>query len=243
MRTESCRDEHEAHREELFGALVYLRQPHPAPTEAASTAWRAVMRHVERTLPRGDCEDDRQAALLAILESVGSLRATTPASAAGWVRRICRNERIDGHRRRHLGRDAPYDEGRAHAPSAEPMPPVELVERVLDAFVARIDGYLVTTSLRPSWRARRRLQAVVALRRLALEEPLAEVACRLGLNVSLTLLTKWVERGRSVILATIEHDRARDPDVADFFVPLAELARARRSDAGRPRPERRRASP
>jgi DNA-directed RNA polymerase specialized sigma24 family protein len=174
------------------------------------------------------------------MESMGTLRATSPASAAAWLRTVCRNQRVDAHRARHLGRDAPFEEGSANASTGEPAPSVELAERVLDAFVARIDAYLATASFRPDWRARRRVQGVVALRRLALEETLPEIAQRLGLDVSSDLLTKWVERGRAVILATIAHDRVHEPDVADFFAPLQELALERRADAGRPRPGRRR---
>jgi DNA-directed RNA polymerase specialized sigma24 family protein len=238
MRTESCRDEHTARREELFGALVQLRESPSSPNGGASHAWDVVVRHVHRMLPT-DCEDERQAALLAVLESVGALRATSPASAAGWVRTICRNHRVDAHRARHVGRDKSYDDGRAHS-TGEPDLPAELAERVLDAFALRVDAHLERSLLRPATRARRRTQAMVALRRLALEETLPEIAEHLSLDVSLDLLTKWVERGRAVVLATIAHDREREPDVADFFAPLAELALERRADAGRPRPERRR---
>lgn len=239
MRNESCRDERTARREELFGALVLLRETPLGSGDARTHAWKVVQRHVYRVLP-AECEDERQAALLAVLESVDTLRATSPGSAAGWVRSVCRNQRIDAHRARHVGRDCSYEDTRVASNADEPVP-VEYAERVLDAFMARVDLHLDRIDLVPAARARRRTQAVVALRRLALEEPLPEIAKHLRLDVSLDLLTKWVERGRVVILATVADDRQRDPDVAELFAPLAELARERRADAGRPRPERRRA--
>lgn len=61
----------------------------------------------------------------------------------------------------------------------------------------------------------------------------------LELTVSLTLLAKWIERGRAVIVATIEAEREHDPDAADFFAPFATPALERRADAGQPRPDRR----
>lgn len=239
MQLESCRDERTARREELFGALASLRDAPAAPDR--SGAWKIVQRHVHRALPP-ECEDERQSALLAVLESAATLRATSAVGAAAWVRAVCRNQRIDAHRARHVGRDTPFDDGHAHASTASADPPAELSDRVIDAFIARVDQYLAYSALRPSTRARRRTQAIVAVRRLALEDSLPEIAEGLALTISVELLTKWVERGRAVILATIEYDRGRDPDVADLFAPFADLALARRVDAGRPRPDRRRPS-
>jgi DNA-directed RNA polymerase specialized sigma24 family protein len=238
MRTEPCRDERTARREELFDALAMLRDG--AEGRARDRAWTTVYRYVRRVLPDDRAADARQDALVAILESVDELRAASPGSAAGWVHSICRSRKIDAHRAACRRRAAPFDDTRTPAGNAEPATPaVELAPHVVAAFLERVASHIVRTEGCPDVRARRRLQAAATLYRTALDESLSEIAMRLDTHVSLELLTKWVERGRTVVIETIEAERARDPDLADLFAPFAELAARRRVDAGILRPARR----
>lgn len=227
----------------VFAALVALGADDPLPIEERKTAWLAITTFVRRVLPADADADARQAALLAILESVKSLRATTPARAAAWVRVVCRNELIDllrcGRGSRLTSLDDPADP--IELDGATPLSR-DAAHRVVDAFVERIELHLRTRYADPVVRERRLVQALATLRRTALEESLPEIARHLDLTISLELLTKWIERGRKVIVDTVEADRVLDPDAADLFAPFADLARGRRADAGRRRPARRRAS-
>lgn len=204
-------------------------------------AWRTIAAYVRRVLPTRRDEDERQDALLAILESVHALHCTNGPSAAAWIRAICRNRLIDRHRRRGGRTFVALDAPPVQLAEASGLP-AELALTVVAAFAERIDEHLARVESRPSVRERRRAQAIAALRRTALDQSLPEIAMSLELSVSLTLLAKWVERGRAVIVATIEAERERDPDAADFFAPFAELALERRADAGKPRPGRRSSS-
>ena len=220
---------------DLHDALATARAERERTSPRTTAAWRIIEAHVRRVLPRAEQADVRQDVLIAILCALGSLRATNPASSGAWVRTICRRVEIDAHRRsRHCVR-IPYDERFGVGAPLEPgAPSVEHAEAVLDAFTERVDAHLAQEH-RSS--GARRIQAIAALRRLALEESLPDITAALGLTVSPVLLTKWVERGRSVIVETV--DAEVDRDLADFFEPLARLARERRADAGIPRPSRR----
>jgi DNA-directed RNA polymerase specialized sigma24 family protein len=221
--------------DDLFLALDAARTERDRTSSRAAEAWRTIDAHVRRVLPREEQADARQDALVAIHGALQSLRATSPASVGSWVRTICRNLEIDGHRRARCSTAVPFEErfgGRAAATT--PAIAVEQAQVVIDAFVERVDQHLGT---RLRSRSTRRVQAVVALRRLALDESLPEIAARLDLSISPVLLTKWIERGRRVIIETVEGEA--DRDLADFYEPLARLARERRADAGIPRPSRR----
>lgn len=237
MQTESCRDERTARRAELYDALATLRDG--AEGHARDRAWTTVYRYIRRVLPDDRAADARQDALVAILESIDGLRAATPSSAVGWVHSICRSRRIDTHRATCRHRACPFEDGSTHAATAEPLSPaVEVAPLVVAAFLERVESHIARTEQSPEARARRRAQAAATLYRTALNESLSEIAMRLDAHVSPELLTKWVERGRSVVIETIEAEGARDPDVADLFEPFAELAARRRIDAGVPRPGR-----
>lgn len=219
----------------LFVALEVARDEGDRRSPRATGAWRTIEAHVRRVLPREEQADARQDALVAIHGALQSLRATSPASVGSWVRTICRNLEIDGHRRARCSGAVPFEEhfGARAAVAALAIPP-EQAQVVLDAFIERVDHHLAAA---PRSRTTRRVQAVVALRRLALDESLPEIAARLDLAISPMLLTKWVERGRKVIIETVEGEA--DRDLADFYEPLARLARERRADASIPRPSRR----
>lgn len=221
--------------DELHEALTQLRS-YDSQGPQSARAWAVVEREARRLLPKDP--DARQDALVAIYESVHTVRAPSPPSAAAWLRAVCRNRLVDGLRRRRGGRS--LDSGDPAALGEEPLPVREAASAVIAAFLARVEVFLASKHPVGNCRSRRRLHAIVALRRIALEQPLAEIAHDLGLSVTDDLLAKWVERGRAVIVATVAHDRVVDPDAAELFAPFAELALTRRADAGRPRPNRRR---
>lgn len=228
-----------AAREELLHALTTLRNGDPMPHRRRDHAWKVVIRHVRQVLPGNRSEDDRQDALLAIFGAVGTLRATTPGRATAWVRTICRNRAIDHQRTRRPGTMSLHDSDRQRGLAKQDPLPAELAHVVVAAFIERIDEHLAGGELPDAIRARRRAQALAAIYRLALEESLPEISSRLDLDISLVLLTKWIERGRAVVLDVVEADRARDPDLADFFAPFVDLVLEQRADAGLPRRGRR----
>jgi len=223
---------------ELFTAIAAIRCD-PSDSAATRAAWRQVDRYVRRIAPRAADEDLRQDILVSIIHGVRSLRADDAVGAAAWVRSVFRSRRADEFRRPHARRLTGDERDRQGEPVAPVSIPPEVAERVLVAFDERVERFLAESRRKASVSERRRVQAQAALRRVVLEQSLPEIAASLEREVSLPLLAKWIERGRSILVATVEHDRQTDPDLADFFAPIAELALERRADAGVPRPTRR----
>ncbi len=221
--------------DDLFFALDVARTEPNRTSPRAIGAWRTIEAHVRRVLPRSEQADARQDALVAILGALDSLRAIRPSASGAWVRTICRHAEIDGHRRARSSLTVPFEPRvRGYHTATPPALALEHLHFVVDAFIERIDHHLAAA---PRPRSMQRMQAIVALRRLALDESLPEIATELDLTISPVLLTKWIERGRKVIIETVDSEVERD--LADLFEPFARLARERRADAGIPRPSRR----
>lgn len=227
----------------LYDSLAALRElaRNENPRSAARDPhWRVVERYLRDTWPRALGEDLRQDVLLAMYLNVHSLRALRPRSAAAWIRAIRHSKLADAQQRRgdirllSIERKLP---GLALAAPVEPK--LDIVEAILRAFEAEA-WRMLASDPNPARRHRRLLRVRAALRRLVLHEPLATVALHLGVDASPALVAKWVERGRADVLATLEQLRHDAPDTVELYEFLEELARKRRADAGRPRPERRR---
>ncbi len=223
---------------ELFTAIAAIRCE-PSDSAATRAAWRQVDRYVRRIAPRAADDDLRQDILVSIIHGVRSLRADDAVGAAAWVRSVFRSRRADEYRRHQALRPTWGEPGRQPEPAARASIPHGVAERVLAAFDERIERFLAESPRKASVRERRRVQAQAALRRVVLEQSLPEIRASLDRDISLQLLAKWIERGRAILVATVEHDRTTDPDLAEFFAPIAQLALERRADAGVPRPARR----
>lgn len=228
---------------ELFHALSALRAAtHPAGPENAPH-WAVVDRYVRAVVrvhgPEAD--DDRQDVLLAIVAHAPAMRAETPVSAAAWVRTICHRVRVDRFRgrarKRHISIDDP--DRPIHLVAPEPTQ-----RDLLDDVLADIEARLLARPGAPEGRERTRrlrtLQARAAIRRLVLGENTGAIARALGRPASADLISKWVERGRGVLIGAISRLTASEPDAAELYAPLVDLATRRRADHGVPRPARRR---
>ena len=228
---------------ELFQALAALRLSRdPASAENAGH-WAVVDRYVrvavgEQTVDAADVSQD---VMLVIVMHVTSMRADNPISAAAWVKTICRRVSVDRFRCRPRARHVSIDDPARGIQLVAPEPTRrELVDAVLAAFETRTAMDIDASKRAAHTRELHALQARAAIRRLALGESTSVIARSLGRPVSADLVSKWVERGRGVLLATISRFSELDPEVADLYAPLADLAARRRVDHGVPRPGRRR---
>jgi len=201
-------------------------------------AWLVIERHVRRVLPQDRDDDARQNALLAIVVHAHSLETSEMRGAHAWLHAVCRSQLVNELRTKcRLQLVTEDDVGMRSRALAPANPPPELAEMVLQRLDELIVCYVRTTTRDPNRRARKAAQARAAIRRVVLEETLPDVMAIAPAPPP--LLTKWVERGRKVVLDALEAERAADPDMVDFFEPVAALMRKRRADAGRPRPARR----
>lgn len=220
---------------ELYTALDTVRRATGARDAAA---WLVIEQSVRRALPSHRDEDVRQDALLRIVLHVRDLATDDPVGARAWVHAVCRSQLVNELRARFRLRVVSLDDETKSVELAELRPPPRgLAEPVLRQLDERIVAHARGTARSAASRERRVAQARAAIRRLVLEESLPEVAVLVP--AAPPLLTKWVERGRRVVLETIDAERARDPDGAELFDHVATLMRKRRADAGKPRPTRR----
>jgi hypothetical protein len=225
----------------LFEALRAIRSG-----DRGLAPWRVVDRFLGGILPRAHDDEARQRTLIAIYRSAGAMRAENAAGAERWVRRIAERKRIDAR----PGRDARA--GSLTGTSGEtldvPSPEgaaVSLDEGRLAALLTEIEEVLEELLEErfpaPAARILPRAQARARLLR-ALELPLPEIAAALGLPEppSTATLSKWIERGLPLLSQALDRWGARSLHHA----PLAEAVRARvearRADAGKDRPARRR---
>lgn len=219
---------------ELLAALRQVAQA----SEADVRSWLVIECYVRRCLPEARDEDIRQNVLLTILVHAHTLRTNDPPGACAWVHAVCRSQLVNELRSRYRMRFVSIDDAAGRellvAPRAIPPELAEPLLRSLDELVVR---HVRERHGDANARARRTAQARAAVRRLVLEETLPEVIAIAP--VSLPLLAKWIERGRTVVLDAIDAERERDPDRAELFEPIATLMRKRRADAGKPRPARR----
>lgn len=226
----------------LLDALRVLREGDIAQASRRAAAWHRVAVAIQMFLPRDQDEDLRQEVLIAVTEHAHALRATCPGGAAAWLRAVCRNHRAESYRalaRNPLGYGVPLEQA-PHA--SEPLPSLDVVPAIVDAFLLRVRSHLDQSEPRKALRERRYLHALATVRRTVLDESLEEVRAVVWPPATSELIAKWVERGRRVVIATVEAEQLTDPDAAALFEPFAEAARRRRRDAGLPRPSRRRPS-
>lgn len=224
---------------DLYRALDRTRDAANRHERADEGDWRTMYRCL-RPLHAGDRnggEDGLQDLMAALVVGIGSMRATTPTRGAAWVRAVRVHLAIDRARRHE--EMLPLDEKRAlHV--EEPETPRLVVETVLRRFERHVASFVETRGVELEARERRVLQARAALRRLVLEENIGDISRALGGELSHNAVSKWIERGRAVITATVNWLREADPELAEVYDILAEFAAERRIDAGHPRPERRR---
>ncbi|MBZ0121637.1 MAG: hypothetical protein K8H88_31865 [Sandaracinaceae bacterium] len=232
---------------DVFLALAALRDSdlalaHPANEKHWRTLYESLRPVFAREGPDGD--DDCQEVMVALTSSLGSMRAETPARAAAWLRAVRANIRTDRLRTRAKRSALSLDdlERPVHVASRDPVP-FDRLDAVLAAFEAAIRKELERIEPSPERRASAQLHAHATVRRLVLGESTTSIARSLGGDASGDLVSKWIERGRAVVLRTVAVMREHDPDTADLYDVLADLAATRRADAGRPRPERRRSRP
>lgn len=216
--------------------IAALEAIYASDQTARAQGWRAVTALAKRALPGCHDEDARQDALLRAFESVHALRATHGPGIAAWVRTICRHAAIARFRARRV-MHVPLDLVEHQCAAVDPAWTSASVDIVIEHISNRIDTHVARMEPEGDRRERRRLQALVALRRTVMGESLDDVARALSLNLSDDLLAKWVERGRPVLVAALAD---ADPEVEELYAGVAALAMRRRADAGRPRPLRRR---
>lgn len=228
----------------LFAALCALRDARDPFVRDLDAEWR----HVDAWLRlRGrrsgrDPDSAHQETLITIGGAVRSMRATSPAGAAAWLRTIHERRRCD--EARSSWRDASWSALRWQSLGGDPFARVAApsdaptldAARVVDVLEARIARHVARTRTTPGRRRIAVLQARAALRRLVLEEDGDELAAALGVEVSRDRLYKWTERGRAVVLGALD-GWTTAPGT------LVELVRSamweRRADAGAARPHRR----
>lgn len=191
------------------------------------------------TNERNGDEGGLQSMMVALVVGIGSTGATTPRRGAAWTRAVRIHLAVDRAREVEHARSLD-DNHRPLRVVVEPETPRGAVETVLRAFERHVAAFLATHSLDAHARTRRALEARAALRRIVLEERIADIALTLGPEASSALVSKWIERGRSIITDTVDWLRETDPELADVYEFLAELAAERRTDAGCSRPGRRR---
>lgn len=240
----------------LLPVLTALREADDPAAPALGWAWAALSDHLDRRyrLPAREHDDVRQRTLLKVLRAVSAMNAETEGGAEAWLRKVHRTARVDHHRTqsgkmmdealRTTPRDADGEWLGRVAPAAEsserPDDEEAALDHALDVVLERVTMWLAQNVKRPNKRAGDRRRAEAALLANVRGLDAGQIASRLadGENApSKAAIYKWIERGReNVVLPAISEWRH---PVAE---PLAEVLRgARRADAGRPRPKRRKA--
>ena len=240
--------QHAPRDESLYDALDWLR--HHAQTKDARTnaAWRAVQRFVWR-LPPPDKRDQHQETLLKTFTRVATFGGHTDAEAGAWLRRIHTHHGIDAARK--TARD-PVAKGLDGATSDDEEPRVEKLahpdiapdESALQALKEALFSVLerkLESEESAARRALHRAHAHAAYLRLVCDLDADAVLRELNAPVQpdKTLLYKWIERGRDVLLQTIDYWRTLpdfDPELEDACTTLTDILTARRKDAGKARP-------
>lgn len=235
----------------LYEALDALRRTEDPFDPGHDAVWRVLVGWVRARTRQGERRRDDvvQETLLAIARHVRHMDATTPRQAARWASIILRRKHIDLARTDATDAVAHgLNEGDAaldSAPSPEPAPAPELLEahqrRIEEVVLAHIDRGEPSASVRLT----RRSMARAALYRLVLDLEPEAVELRLALPepIGKDRLYKWIERGRTLVADAMRAWEAAHPDedeIRAISEVVVELVEARRADAGKPRPERRR---
>jgi DNA-directed RNA polymerase specialized sigma24 family protein len=233
----------------LYDALDALRRAEEPFDPRNDGAWRVVAAWARGRAPARDRRHDDvvQETLLAIARYVREMEASSPRQAAKWATTILRRKQIDVLRQDAVDAVARgLDEGDATLDAItaeEPTVPPTL----LDAQYRRIEEVvLASIEDEPSATVRltRRSMARAAIYRFVLELEPEAVEARLALAepIGKERLYKWIERGRALVADAMRDWADARPDESDVQAisgVVIELVEARRADAGKPRPERR----
>jgi DNA-directed RNA polymerase specialized sigma24 family protein len=235
----------------LYEALDALRRSEDPFDSRHDGVWRVLVDWVRARTRQGERRRDDvvQETLLAIARHVHQMDAATPRQAARWASIILRRKHIDLARTDATDAVAQgLSEGDAaldSAQSPEPAPPPELLEahqrRIEEVVLRHIEHGEPSASVRLT----RRSMARAALYRLVLDLEPEAVEARLALPepVGKDRLYKWIERGRAIVAEAMRAWMAAHPEEPEILAisdVVIELVEARRADAGKPRPERRR---
>lgn len=224
----------------LFRSLDAIRSAH-----AGNAEWSVIERFVRTALPAAKDADARQATLLAIHRHAGECDGTTDASVGGWIRRIARRKKIDEARRQRAGRFVALVGGEGEElelPSAGGAGLALAEDHVAETLAeveASLDRLLEARHASPAARIVPRAQARARLyRTLGLSLP--EIVEALGMPEPVTdaTLSKWIERGLPLLVEAIEAWAAEAPHREALAEGLIARVEARRADAGKARPQR-----
>ncbi len=233
----------------LYDALDQLRRAEEPFDPRNDGAWRVVAGWARGRVPARDRRHDDvvQESLLAIARYVRDMEAATPRAAAKWATTILRRKQIDVLRHDTIdavARGMIEGEATLDAITAdEPTVPATLLEaqyrRIEEVVLRAIEDEPSATV-----RLTRRSMARAAIYRFVLELEPEAVEARLALAepVGKERLYKWIERGRTLVADAMRgwaSARPSEPDVQAISAVVIDLVEARRVDAGKPRPERR----
>lgn len=245
--------------EPLFEQLCALRDAEDPTDPRHEPRWREVARWLADAFPQASAEDARQETLISLVRNVSRMQADAPLQAAKWVSTILRRKRVDRLRAR---RTDPVHEALEREPRATATPllerleaedaPVltpEMLESLVTTVLEHVHRALEESVKSATKRQLRRTQAQAALLRLVCGWEAEAIIDALdhGEAVSKSRLYKWVERGRAPIRLGLDHWEAdAEGDELELHVrpvvaALREIVDERRADAGKPRPDRRRA--
>lgn len=243
----------------LFAALLALRAADDPLAPRHDAHWRAIDAWLRATWPKRGAEADetRQETLLAIARSVSSMEASAPLQAAKWVATIHRRKQVDGFRvrkrdpvHRGLERGAGDEDATPLLDRLEGEAGMDVDASALERILASVEDHLEAElrAREPNLQVRhlKRLQARATLHRLVLDADFDALVVVLDAGEPLTRdrVYKWVERGRPWVLAALDRwarEAGEGTTAAEIVAALRERVEARRADAGRPRPSRRRA--
>lgn len=241
--------------ETLYEHLSALRDAADPTDPRHDRRWREVRRWLEQVYGR-EGEDVLQEVLASLIRHVGGMRAQTPREAASWVLKIARRKRIDAFRaqaRDPVGKALRDERARPDAPypleqvAADESPDARLLEETVTMVLEHVDEALRETVPNAAKRLLRRTQAEATLLRLVYDQDAEAIAAslRYGEPLSRDRIYKWIERGRTYVLAGLEHwervvEEDDRPDALRVIAVLREILVQRRADAGVPRPTRRR---
>lgn len=240
------------HGDALYAALDALRHAVDVHAKALAPAWRTVMMFVHGIRPIDP--DAQQETLLRIARNVSTFAGQSPGEAVRWVKTIHTRKNIDAVRKesrdlvaKNLDRTRGDEETPATVEtlaSPAPAPSARALAAFQERVIERVDAFLLHTV--PNDSARRHLRrtwARAAYLRLVHEFDSDSIVRELGVPTSTSkdLISKWVERGRAVLVETLSDWDADDDDKLAAEA-LTELVQGRRSDAGKARIHRRKSS-
>lgn len=248
----ALRDAAQAAENEGKGAFVHPR----AHAKAWSVVHGYLVRVIQRRSDGAQGDDFAQLSILKVQRSIAGLRAETPAACEAWLRRVYQSVRIDHFRKNDVVEEAlrsvsAREEGHPLERVAAPEPVrARLDEADLDVVVGRVmdevDAFLHVHVKREAKRLGDRTRAEVAVLAGVRGHSVDEIRAQLpaAQAVSRDALYKWVERGREQVLiptltAWLERPSLPEDDAQVPRGLLQVLTEARRSDAGRARPQRR----